>query len=483
MNEECLSQIREAANKAIEAFGAEGLALAVVSDGNIVLTEGFGFSDKAANEPLTENMLFPIASTSKAFTAACAVMLSEDGKLNLDKPVSAYMPQFRLNDPIASKEATTRDMLSHRTGLPRHDLLWITMGESADREDLVFNKLPNLKPTQPFRYLWQYQNLIYATVGVLVEKLSGKTWEEFVSERIFKPLGMDTAIFDSNTPGANYAKLYKTGEDGSNVQAFPENTGAIGPAGSIRASVSDMSKWLLFNIEKGKAGEAQLIGPAFAELSKPNIPYQLLPFEVPGSVRAGYGLGWFIDIYKGETVVSHGGNLTGSSTLVSLIPERKDGLVVLASQDSTFMAYALANTIYDILLGKSGEDWNAFYLEQEKAMKAQPEQLKSSLLATKIEGKPLTHEVEEYVGEYEHPGYGKVSIKAENGKLSCFVNSFELKFTHFHYDIFLAEILDMPLLASFQTGVKGEIASVSIQLEMSLPDLIEFKRIPKEANA
>ncbi|MDR1640660.1 MAG: serine hydrolase, partial [Clostridiales bacterium] len=483
MTEERISQIRDAANAAIKAFGAEGLALAVVSEGSIVLTEGFGFSDKAANEPMTENLLFPIASTSKAFTAACAVMLSEDGKLNLDKPVNTYMPQFKLFDPIASKETTTRDMLSHRTGLPRHDLLWITMDEAADREDLVFNRLPNLKPSQPFRYLWQYQNLIYASVGVLVEKLSGKPWEQFVSERIFKPLGMDTAIFDSSTPGASYAKLYKTGDDGSNVEAFPEKTGAIGPAGSIRASVSDMSKWLLFNIEKGKVGDAQLIGPAYAEISKPNIPYQLMPFEVPGSVRVGYGLGWFIDLYKGETVVSHGGNLTGSSTLVSMIPERKDGLVILASQDSTLMPYALANAIYDIMLEKGGQDWNAFYLEQEKAMKAQPEQMKSSLLATQVKDKPLTHDVEAYVGEYEHPGYGKVTIKAENGELSCVVNSLELKFTHFHYDIFLAEIVGMPILASFQTGLKGEIASVSLQLEFTLPDLIEFKRIPKEANA
>jgi CubicO group peptidase (beta-lactamase class C family) len=484
MEESVLNSIREAANKAIEAFGAEGLALALVSDGKIVLTEGFGLADKEAKVPMSENHLFPIASTSKAFTAACAVMLSEDGKLDLDKPVNEYMPQFRLNDPIASQETTVRDMLSHRTGLPRHDLLWLTMGDEASREELVFKRLPRLKPSKPFRYLWQYQNLIYASVGLLVEKLSGKVWEEFVAERIFKPLGMDSAIFNSNTPGANYTKLYKAGDDGSNVEAAAENTNSIGPAGSIRASAADMSKWLLFNIEKGKVGDTQLIGPAYAELTKANIPYQLLPFEVPGGARIGYGLGWFIDSYKGETVVSHGGNLTGSSTLVSMIPERKDGVVILASYDSTFMPYALEHTIYDILLGKGEErDWNAFYLEQQKALKAQTEQLKASILATKLEDKPLTHALDEYAGEYENPGYGTARVTVENGELACSVNTSALKLSHLHYDIFLAEIVGAPILASFQTGVKGEISSVLIQMEFSIPDLIEFKRVPKEANA
>jgi CubicO group peptidase (beta-lactamase class C family) len=449
---------------------------------------------------MTDGHILPIGSSSKAFTATGAVILADEGKVDLDTPLREYMPEFKLSDPEASVFATLRDLLCHRTGLPRHDLLWICWGE-AKRDELVFKALPHLPASKPFRSVWQYQNFMYAASGCAIEKLAGKSWEDFIRERIFAPLAMGDSAFltDDRVQDKPYSVLYKPDKDGKNRPCTPEKTQMIAPAGSIVSNARDMAKWLKFNLANGKAGDGTLIKKeCFAELFKPNIPYELMPFEIPQVKRLGYGLGWFIDSYRGYTRIDHGGNISGATALVSLIPEKNIGVAVLSNANSSPITYAITNTVEDALLGVESEtDWIAFFKEQFGIIKRQGEDATNKFYGTKVEGKPISHGLSEYVGKYAHPGYGELEVVANEGEDGCADSSVDspvgetenllsikfhsiiAKLTHMHYDIFYAYIYEMPLPAFFKTGLDGGIESISIQFEPGIEEFILFKRVPK----
>ena len=484
--------IENAAERALKEMNVEGFSVSIVKDAETIYTGGFGFADSGTKEKMTDGHIMPIGSSSKAFTATGAIMLADEGKVDLDAPVREFMPRFRLSDPEASASATLRDLLCHRTGLPRHDLLWICWGE-VSRDELIFKALPHLPSSKSFRSVWQYQNFMYAASGCAIEKLSGKSWEDFTRERIFVPLAMGESAFltDDRESGKRYSVLYKPDKDGKNEPCVPEKAQMIGPAGSIASNARDMAQWLKFNLAKGKAGDgdggnALLSEKRFSELFKPNIPYELMPFDIPGVNRVGYGLGWFIDSYRGYTRIDHGGNISGATALVSLIPEKNIGVAILSNADGSAITYAIANIIEDALLGLEAKtDWIAFYKGQFDKLKKEGEDSAEKFYKTKVDGKPMSHELSEYAGKFSHPGYGELEVVADESasdpenRLSLKFHSLDAKLTHMHYDIFYADVYEMPLPASFKTALDGTIESISIQFEPGLPEFILFKRAPK----
>lgn len=489
MPDETVKKIIEIAKRGIKAFGVEGTAIAVVKDGKTVLLDGFGFADRDKKVKMTADHVLPIASTSKTFTATSVAMLADEGKLDLDSPVREYMPDFALNDAVASNAVTARDLLCHRTGLPRHDLLWITW-EDIPRDELVFKRIRHLPANKSFRSVWQYQNHMYAAAGCLVERISGKSWEDFVSERIFAPLGMKSSSFgqDKNDPAQKFSVLYKQDKEKKNVECKPESVACVGPAGSIRSTARDMAEWLKFHLAGGKIGETELIGEKiFPELQKPNIPYDLFPFEIDETQRVGYGLGWFIDCYRGDKVVQHGGNVSGASILVAMIPAKNVGCVILSNADGSLLDYALADSIFDVLLGRGEDkDWIAYYLEKQNDLKKMGEEGFEKFYSSKLPDKPMQHEANEYCGEYTHPAYGEIRVfvnketEDPDKKLSVDVHGNIFTLAHLHYDIFYLTVYDMPLPASFKTGVNGSIESLSIQFEPSMDEFLTFIRVPEK---
>ncbi len=473
MSENVLNGLREVIEQGLKTMNVPGATVAVVKDGELVFSEAFGFADVENEVRMTTEHILPIGSSSKAFTATAAVMLAAEGKIDLDKPIRSYVPEFEVSDPIVSREATTRDLLCHRTGMPRHDLMWIGW-EDLDRRDLVANRLKHLPASKPFRSVWQYQNHMFATVGYLIEKVTGQKWEDFVAERIFKPLGMTDASFRVEC-NERYAKLY-TERDGVRKQNPPLVLDAIGPAGSINATAEQMANWLLFNLNRGKAGDSTLIEEkTFDELHRPNIPYQqLLPFEVKERVNLGYGLGWFIDLYRGHKTVEHGGNVNGASALVAMMPELNLGCVILTNANSTMLGYAIANEIYDRFLGLAcSKDWVDFYYSTvNEVMKPMLAKAKA-IYDTKIEGKPQSHDLSEYTGTYNHGGYGEAIVTLRDNGLHLQFHANQLELKHLHYDIFTFETMGMPIPVSFRTGVKGDIESLCIPFE-GLTAPIEF---------
>jgi CubicO group peptidase (beta-lactamase class C family) len=490
MPDDLNKKIEDIIKQGLETFKVEGAAVAVVKDGETVLLDGFGWADKDKKTAMTADHVLPIASTSKAFTATGVALLADEGKLDLDTPVREYMPDFGLSDPVASNAVTARDLLCHRTGLPRHDLLWITW-EDIPRDELIFKRVRHLPASKSFRSEWQYQNHMYAAAGCLTERLSGMSWEDFVRARIFKPLGMTASSFgqDERDPAQAYAVLYNKNKADESEECQPESVACVGPAGSIRSTARDMEKWLRFNLSGGKAGDVTVLGEkTFHELHKPNIPYQLFPFEVDETQRVGYGLGWFIDCYRGDKLVQHGGNVTGASILVSMLPAKNTGVVILTNENSTLLAYALTLGIFDLLYGREdNKDWLAFFKEKQDELKKAGEEGFDKFLSSKIDGKPMLHDEDEYCGKYDNPAYGEISVFMDDAetdpekKLRVDIHGSKFALAHMHYDIFYVTIYDIPLPASFKTGVDGKLESLSIQFEPSMEAFLTFTRVPDPA--
>lgn len=474
MSANVLNGLRELIEQGMQQMNVPGATVAIVKDGQLVWSEAFGFADVENGVKMTTDHILPIGSSSKAFTATAAVMLSAEGKLDLDRPIRHYLPEFELADPIASREASTRDLLCHRTGLPRHDLMWIGW-DDLDRRDLVVNRLQHLPANKPFRTAWQYQNHMFATVGYLVERVTGQKWEDFVRERIFTPLGMTKTSFQVEAD-PQYAKLYTERDDVVEANS-PLRLDAIGPAGSINATAEQMANWVLFNLNRGKVGDQVLIDEqVFAELHTPNIPYKLLPFEFEERVTLGYGLGWFVDLHRGHKTVEHGGNVNGASALVAMMPELNLGCVVLTNADGTTLGYAVVNEIYDRFLGLGGrKDWVEAYHSAMGQIRGPMLAKAKEIYQTKIEGKPHSHELSEYTGTYSHPGYGEAIVTLQERGLCLQFHANRLELRHLHYDIFTFETMGMPFPVSFRTGVKGDIESLCIPFEGQTAP-IEFTR-------
>ncbi len=478
MSENILNGLSEIIKKGMETMNVPGLSIAIVKDGNVIYSEGFGYSDLENKINMKADTILPIGSATKSFTATAALMLKQEGKLDIDKPIREYMPEFDLFDPIATLQATPRDLLCHRTGMPRHDLMWAN-NKDLNRKDLV-KRLKYLPNNRPFRSIFQYQNHMFATIGYLIEVLTGSKWEDFISNRIFEPLNIKDFNFNvKSDETGKHAKLYTENEEGINKETPPLVIDGMGPAGSINSTALEMAKWIIFNLNRAKVDGKSLIDEnIFPELFNPNIPYMILPFNIEGKVSLGYGLGWFIDMFKGHKVVEHGGNVNGASALISMMPDKNIGCVILTNANSTLLTYAISCEIYDRILGSSDKtDWVELYHTNYKsffeAMKAQI----MAMYNSKVENKNPSHDLSEYTGNFTHPGYGNIVISESLDKSTLHLKLYDLDIDlkHLHYDIFTFEAMGMPFSVSFKTGVMGNIESLSIPFELTIPP-IEFLR-------
>jgi len=461
-------------------WNVPGVAIAVVKEGKVVMADGFGFRNIQEKLPVTASTLFAIGSCTKAFTATAVGLLVDEGKVEWDKPVRDYLPAFKLQDPVASERLTVRDLLCHRSGLPRHDLMWY--GSSFSREEL-FSRLPYLEASKDLRYLWQYQNLMFMVAGILVERVSNQSWEEFVRQRIFEPLTMRGANFSvaESQQSPDYALPYQ--EFNGQVEAIPFRAiEAIGPAGSINANVQDMAKWLIFNLNQGRYADKQVISEA--TLKEIHTPQMVVPgpLRFPEILYSSYGLGWLITPYRGHLLLSHGGGIDGFSALVGLLPQDQIGLVILTNLNGTPLPQILSYSLIDRLLHLPEIPWNQRFKEEAKKAKEQAEKIRKDKFQGRKEGTTPSHPLEDYVGDYENPGYGVITVTKNGAQLQAKFHDFDLKLTHFHYDVFLAENKRFGLeeKLSFQSDLNGHIASLSLQLEPAVKEIV-FTRLADKA--
>lgn len=444
-----------------------GMAAAVVKDGEVILSQGYGLRSIKENKTVTENTVFSIGSSSKAFTSMAAGILVDEGKLEWDAPVKKYIPWFNMYDPVAGERVTVRDMLCHRTGLPRHDTTWY--GASLSRRELI-ERVRYLQPNRDFRSVWQYQNHMIAAVGCVVEEITGKTWETFVQEKIFEPLGMNSSSFsvEKSQQAPDYALPYL--EYRGNVLEIPfRNIDAIGPAGSINSNIKDMTKWVLLNLNKGKYNGRQLISETnLMQLHTPQIPGKIDPWEFKELQFHTYGLAWFIEAFRGYKMIHHGGLIDGFSALVSFIPDENTGLVILSNMhERRPLLSALQYEVYDRLLGYEGKDWSKEIKEQVSRQNEMAAKMKENLIQICKQGTTPSHPLEAYTGQYENPGYGVITVCVEGGNLKINYNAFDCTLKHHHYDVFLLDndLWNMSLPVTFQMNRNGDIDKLSIPFE------------------
>lgn len=454
-----------------------GVAIAIVKGEEVIYAKGFGQRNVAQNLPATADTLFAIGSCSKAFTATALAMLAEEGKLDWDKPLRTYLPTFKMWDHYVTEHMTPRDLVTHRSGLPRHDLLWY--GAPFTRRQM-FDRLRYLEPSRGFREAYQYQNLMFMTAGVLVEEVSGKPWEEFIRERFFAPLqmsGSNTSVRDSQK-AADFALPYVEVKEQVTWTPF-RNIDAIGPAGSINSSVREMANWLIAQLNGGKFKGTQVIPErALAETHKPHtivsttLRYDELFYPM-------YALGWAVTSYRGHLMLTHSGGIDGFTAHVSLLPKDKLGIVILTNKGGTRLTGILAYNAYDRLLGLEPVPWNQ--RNKDEVAREREEREKREKEADK-DRKPNTqpsHALADYVGEFEHPGYGVLTIWENSGKLNATFNGLTASLRHYHFDVFEAEEGALGR-TKFLFGLngKGDIERVSVPLQSGVSDIV-FTRKPK----
>lgn len=465
-------------NNAMKDWKVQGCAVAVVKNGKIIYSKGFGLRDVKNQLPVTTNTLFAIGSCTKAFTAATVNMLVDDGKLDLDKPIINYFPWFKLWDEYVTAHITARDLLCHRSGLPRHDLVWYG-ADDLPRKELI-SKMQYLEPSTGFREKWQYQNGMFATAGYLVELVDGKSWEEFTQTRILNPLEMKNtnfSVYEMQKSG-DFSKPYSEKNDA--VQEIPfRSITATGPAGSINSSVTEMANWVIMQLSGGKFNEKQIVSEA--SINQMQSPQMVMPSGISDDVfYSSYGMGWMITSYRGHLRVEHGGNIDGFSASVCLLPKDSAGIVVLTNMSGTGLTSVVRNYTIDRIAGLSETDWNKKLLEPLNKAKETQKENDSKPDLNRVEGTTPSHKMSDYTGKYTHPAYGEIEITGKDDKLGVNFHWLNAMFKHYHYDVFINSEDDEfgKMKITFHTSDKGEINKVSAPLQDGVKD-IEFTRVVK----
>jgi CubicO group peptidase (beta-lactamase class C family) len=465
--------------KGLAQLKVPGAAIAIVKDKEIIFSKGFGFRDVDGKLPMTADTLMAIGSSTKAFTAFTLGTLVDQGKVEWDKPVRNYIPWFRLYDAQAGERLTPRDLVTHRSGLPRHDLVWYN-NRTATREDLV-RRLAHLPPTADLREKWQYNNMMFLTAGFLVETLTGKSWEDSVRALVFDPLGMSRSNFSvaESQKDKDFALPYDE-RDGKVVKISFRDISLIGPAGSINSSANEMSRWVTVHINGGKFGDKQIIGAnTLADLHTPYMTTGGVSTR-PDITAPDYALGWMVDNYRGHGRVRHGGNIDGFSAMVSLLPNDGLGFVILTNKNGTGLSELLIRTAADRILGLEAVDWigdAAKQLAEGEAIGKKAEEKKAT---RRRPGTAPAHKLDEYAGDYRHPGYGDLKVTLKGSQLGFIYNSIATPLAHWHYETFNGGKAEDPtfedMKLTFRIDVNGNVVGVSIPFEPSLDDIYFDKK-------
>jgi len=467
------------AEDALKALKVPGAAVAVVKNDKVVYARGFGFKDVENKVAATPDTLFAIGSSSKAFTVFALGKLVDEGKVAWEEPVRTYIPWFRLFDKDAGERLTVRDLVTHRSGLPRHDLLWYN-NKTITREGLV-RALAYLQPSADLRERWQYNNLMFLTAGYLLETLTGKTWEEAVHSLVFEPLGMKRSNFSvlDSQKDSDFALPYGYEEKAFKRLPFRDIT-TVGPAGSINSSVNEMTNWVAVHLAAGKFGGKELMSAQTVnDMHNPHMVMGAVS-DTPLITSPDYAMGWFTDVYRGHRRVYHGGNIDGFSALVSFLPDDGLGFVILTNMNGTGLPELLVQTASDRILGLEAQDWIGEAAKRMEQAEGEQKKAEEKKVTRKVPRTKPAHPLADYAGIYHHPGYGDVQVEFTGGRLAFTFNGMKTNLDHWHYETFNGVKVEDPTFAdfklTFRTDVNGRVAKLTGAFEPSVDDIVFDKK-------
>lgn len=405
-------------NRALHDWNIPGVAVAIVKDGKLVLAKGFGKQSMARNDKVDENTLFMIGSNTKAFTATLLSWLQYDKKCSLNDKVVKWLPDFNMKDSWVAKELNLTDILCHRIGMEtfQGDFMYVT--SDLTRAEVV-KKFGGLTPLYGFRSIWGYTNAGFLIAGECIQKISHESWESNIDNRIFGPLQMNrTKALCIEMPlqqniAAPHTLVFDT------LKLLPYRIyDNIAPAASVSSSVSDLSHWLICQLDSGKYnGKSVIPFPVILDTRGPrsiegisNSPFNQSHFSL-------YGLGWELMDYESREIVSHTGGVNGFVSSVTLLPEEKLGVVVLTNTDANGFYEALKWEIVDAYLNLPYRNYSNFYLGFYKNFtKREFSQYRAEKDTVAMHNKSAT-DLKNFTGHYVHPVYGYLDISLTGDQL------------------------------------------------------------------
>ncbi len=452
----------------LKDWNVPGCGIGIVYKDQLVYARGFGYRDIEEELPVTPNTLFHIASNTKLFTSVAIGLLVEDGKLEWDKPVRKWAPQLEFYNNELNNSVTIRDMLAHRTGISRHDALWIRSDFS--REEL-FQRIKYLEPTIPLRQGYIYNNLMYVAAGQIIEIIAGQTWEEYVQERIFNPLGMTNSVFDvpEMIKQPDFMRAYTEVRDTNILMRSPlyDSMQGLGSAGSIVSSINDMSNWVIAHIYKGKfRGEQVIPASVIRETMRPVNPTSSVPEKNFENLNIVYGMGRSTSSYKGHYLAQHGGSVGGIYSNVSIMPADSIGVIVFTNRISQLPSL-ITYTIYDLLLDLPETPWIERAYKTYTEGKQTGREARSKPDTVRVHGTSPSHALSDYAGRYEDAAYGTVTISYNDDGLRFNYNYADLPLFHYHYDCFVTpdDQFMGRWFVNFGTDAKGIVNELRISFD------------------
>ncbi len=438
--EKLISEIKVEIERHLKALHTPSVGVCIVKDGEVLLADGFGYSDPEHGVKSDADTLYMIGSCTKAMTSTVLAMLAEQGLIDFDEPIRNYIPELQFSDPYINSVITLRDILSHRSGLPGHELFWLDPDRSM--AEMVKN-IKYLPFNKPFRTTFQYNNLLYGVAGYIIERLTGMKWFDAMKKYLYEPLGMVSTVNGAKEMLAAPKKAVGY-TDGMIVKNLPvphstpytesryekHNPGEhhpISPAGFVACTPKEIAGWLLFNLREGEYNGKKLISPEMLyEVTKPSaIVDETYPGHshfndmydaAPGlSYNPTYGCGWGQEVWRGHRRYFHGGSIAGFHSDVAFIPDMDLGIAVFCNELPSPTAHTVAVAIMDRFMGHDDIDWVERYIIKYHKMYGDPEKIKAAVKEADdaLPARPLS----EYTGVYHCPGYEATRVVDKEGKL------------------------------------------------------------------
>ncbi|WP_390548742.1 serine hydrolase [Qipengyuania sp. MTN3-11] len=477
------ADLAQEAEELREEFGAPGLTIGIVEGGEVTFAQGFGVTDIEAPRQVTADTNFAIGSVTKAFTATGLAALVDQGKLDWDDPVIDHMPEFRMHDAWVTRQMTVRDLLVHRSGLAlgAGDLLFVPRSDLT-RADVV-ERLGNIPLSTSFRSAYAYDNILYMVAGRLIERVSGMSWEDFVTAEVLRPAGMARATVENDDRGDPALVAHPHARISGPVRGLGEIerlddevvvAQVAAPAGGIAASANDMVKWIKTQLAQGQAPDGTRV---FSEETAREMwqPVVLMPTGAPSGPLAEtapmfntYALGWSVRDYRGAKIVSHGGGVYGSITRLVLIPDRNVGFFIATNSEESALLTGLQFELLDHYLGAPEKDWTAIY---DEYLDQRLESARVAVVAASAETADVgpSLPLSGYAGTYSDPWFGNISIAERAGKLSVTFPHWEgvgATLEHHQYDTFIARFSDPgvePAYMTFALDAEGDVARITMK--------------------
>jgi len=467
-----------------------GFAVAVVEKKKVIFAKGFGYRDYANKKPVTPNTMFAIGSCTKAFTSGLLGVLRNENKISFDEKPAVYVPELKFFNDEMNNTIIVKDLMSHRTGLPRHDLSWYFFNTPS--KDSLIRRIQYMEPFTGVRQQWYYNNFMFLTQGVIAEKITGQTWEKNIADRFFKPLGMRTSnvsiaeLASSTEPSLGYDLK----SDSVITKSDYYNISGMAPAGSINSSVNEMSNWLTTWINGGKFEGQQILPPSYVSeaISSQMVVAGAPPTgEHPDVQFANYGYGWFLASYRGHYRVEHGGNIDGFSASTSFFPSDSIGIVVLVNQNGSPVPSIVRNILADRLLKLPNFDWSKEMKDAVAKRKKEEKETTAKKTSVTKKGTRPSHLPEEFEGAYSLNGYGRFQLKTSHDSIFVHLGQNTYWLRHVHYDVFQPFEVDRQhkidtadqsnMRFNFISGVNGEIERVDVtDFEPALKHPMTFVR-------